>query len=205
MIARAALALWLVLASVAVAAVFPPTDLMLARNAMAPVALAQGRDRYRADLALREPWRAGGRPRLVPPAAMRLVGHRVLDETTAATPAEIAREDAATNALLRDLLGKAEADLRALMGLGYAALIRRHGDALAARLDGRAELAGADPALLAIDRAWTVPAQDRLLALVAAQRARTLAAPPDETAARAHDLAVRPYSLHLLVFEEGVP
>ncbi len=220
-------------------AVFPPTDLMLARDSMesvatgdpalfaeitaagtralagyflqggrmpsvsapAAAALAAGRDAFTADQAMREGWREGGTVLLLLPGRARLVEHRVLDETTAVTAAEIARDDERTNALLRDLLEKTETDLRALMAEGRGADARRYGDALADRLDGRDVLAGADPALAAIDRAWVDPARARLMELVALQRGRTFAKVADGEADSGITLRVRPYSLHLLVFE----
>lgn len=220
-------------------AVFPPTDLMLARDSMEPVALTDpvlfatitragtpaladyflrggampemppdaaaalkaGRAAFVADQAAREVWRSGGTVRLLLPGPARLVAHRVLDETTAIPADKVARADDRTNALLRDLLGQVETDLRALMADGKGADARRYGDALADRLDGRDVLTGADPALVDVDRSWIEPAQARLLDLAEEQRRQTVLAVADSAPSAEVTLAVRPYSLHLLVFE----
>ncbi|EEW24165.1 GH39 family glycosyl hydrolase [Rhodobacter ferrooxidans] len=224
-------------------AVMPPTDLMLARDAMEPVAFDQpdvfsaivaagpeslaafmfrngevpqglspaavaalkaGREVLRTDQAAREPWRNGGTVHLVLPEPMQLVSHRVLDASTAATPESIAQSDRDTNTALRDLLGLAEHALRDQMTTANETSLRRYGDALAQRLDGRAELAG-NAALAQIDQEWVVPVQTRLADLLAAQRARTVRPVTDASDQKTLDLAVEPYSVHLLLFQAAAP
>lgn len=220
-------------------AVFPPTDLMLARDAMESVALddpklfaeilgagtqslagyfldgqempdvsepaaqalQSGRKAFVADQAKREGWRDGGTVRVVLPSAMRLAEHRVLDETTAISAKEISRQDAQTNALLRELLGRTEAYLRALIANGQSVDARRYGDALANRLDGRDVLDINNTVLSEIDRAWVEPVQERLWGMIVDQRERTGVAVRGAELAKVLDIRVRPYSLHLLIFE----
>lgn len=221
-------------------AVFPPTDLMLIRDAMEPLALAdpagfaaltaipadrmrrhflqagrapdlppgpaaalaEGRARFEAARAETEGWRQGGSMILALPRPARLIGHRLIDQATGPAPRQILREDRATNRLLRDLLTRTGADLRGLLPRGDAAAIRAYGDALAARLDGRAELTKAGPEVAAIDAAWIGPALERLAALRFAQAA-ALNQPVADVIASGFTLNTRAPALHLLTFEEA--